>query len=315
LPAYVGTRLGGELEETVARLVLDGVLEVERDGGFVSGPAAVEPRRRRGDHPAGGRTAQLSHDALCYAQALEDLPAEALAARLYAYGRQPVSERLRSRLGTREARELYLGLDRGGPSRRLLEARFVQVSDGDSESPWLLWRARSNGSRPRNGAAGRAKLYVSPSIDALPEVLSATIESVAAARGAAALKLGASVADLCRPDKLMVYFAGLDDLHKAASALSERLDGAGAQGVPFTAAITADGLLSWGLDPPEQVGAGSWRLWVTTLLARYLAVARELQSGSSEPWLYATERLRLDGVDPVTWTPEPALWSDSALAS
>ena len=41
LPAYALARLGEGAERTIARFVADGVLEIEHDGAFVSGPAAL----------------------------------------------------------------------------------------------------------------------------------------------------------------------------------------------------------------------------------------------------------------------------------
>ena len=51
-----------------------------------------------------------------------------------------------------------------------------------------------------------------------------------------------------------------------------------AHGVPFTAEISPDGLLSWGADPPgrsfsDGADSTSWRMWVTRRLAEYLTVA------------------------------------------
>jgi hypothetical protein len=83
-------------------------------------------------------------------------------------------------------------------------------------------------------------------------------------------------------------------------------------GVPFTAAIAADGMLSWGTDPPGNrsgTGGGSWRSWVTGRLADYLAAARPTPSEGVpvEPWQIALERIRLDGVDTDTWVPRPGV--------
>ena len=49
LPAFAAQRLGEEAEEAVARLVLDGVLELEQDGRFVSGRAgSADPTEAAG---------------------------------------------------------------------------------------------------------------------------------------------------------------------------------------------------------------------------------------------------------------------------
>ena len=81
------------------------------------------------------------------------------------------------------------------------------------------------------------------------------------------------------------------------------------QGVPFTAEIGGEGLLSWGVDPAQErhrlawEGPVSWRLFVTSRLARALLHARHESGPGLEPWRFALERLRLEGVDISTWTP------------
>ena len=107
---------------------------------------------------------------------------------------------------------------------------------------------------------------------------------------------------------------------EAADAVLARLAGiAGiaAQGVPFTSEIGGDGLLSWGVDPPAGErsslwdGRESWRLWLSHRLARALIDARAAETPENagiEPWRFALERVRLDGVDTATWTPGALLW-------
>jgi hypothetical protein len=111
----------------------------------------------------------------------------------------------------------------------------------------------------------------------------------------------------------------MDDLQQGAARLRERLAGCPVHGVPFTGPVTADGLLSWGADPPAPSGATndaptSWRMWVTERLAEYLVVARERSAGPLEPWQFALERLRLSGIDTDTWAPVDGMWP-TALAS
>jgi len=131
-------------------------------------------------------------------------------------------------------------------------------------------------------------------------------------------KIGADLAGLLRPDKIVAYFPDFDALARAAQILCERLDGLPAHGVPFTAEIGGGGLLSWGMDPPRDEalpwsGPESWRIWLANRLARALLDARA-QTGTVEtdpaplnpplaPWRFAVERLRLEGVDTDSWTP------------
>jgi hypothetical protein len=158
------------------------------------------------------------------------------------------------------------------------------------------------------------KLYVSPAFDDLPAAFEAVADLLAFSPGVLGFKVGRSLADLCRPDKLVVYFTRQEDLQQGASALRDRLAGYAAHGVPFTAAVTLDGMLSWGVDPPRSLAGltaeGSWRQWVTGRLADYIFAAVGADMLPVEPWQFALERLQLDGVDTETWIPSSRLWDD-----
>lgn len=171
----------------------------------------------------------------------------------------------------------------------------------------------------RDGPDPGYKLYVSPTLDALPRAIEAVADSLASGHGAKAFKVGADLGGLCRPDKLVVYFDRLDDLQDAAVSLEQRLGVCPAHGVPFTAAVTADGLLSWGADPPVfGADAGrvtSWRLWVSELLAEYLESARSDNENALQPWQFALERLRLAGIDTDTWVPASGMWREAAVSA
>ncbi len=269
-----------------------------------------------------GRIGALSTEALRYGQELAALGFSegSLALRLYNYGRRPVTPALAHRLGRTAAFEAHLGIDAAGSARAALEAGWVQRPATSEERPyWRSWRARREQEVSGRWDSGY-KLYVSPGVEALATAFAAVAGSLAGARGVKAFKVGADVHGLCRPDKLVVYFDRLDDLRQGASRVREELDGAPAHGVPFTAAVTSDGLLSWGADPPALDGRQtSWRSWVAGRLAEYLVLgahAPRALGGSAElePWQFALERLRLAGIDTDTWIPASGMWEE-ALAS
>jgi hypothetical protein len=85
--------------------------------------------------------------------------------------------------------------------------------------------------------------------------------------------------------------------------------------VPFSAEITADGLLSWGMDPPgtQRVLAWqepeSWRLWVVRRLAAAMIAAQSDPGSTMTPAEFALERLRHEGVDVEGWTPAASIWA------
>lgn len=309
LPSFMRATLGDDLPATVRRLVLDGILEIFDGGEFVSGPrAGMLLGTRSGSAPTRGRIAQLSVDALRYAQSLQVDDARVLALRLYCYNRRPITPAWAGRLPTREATAHYLGVTNGesGPAPG---PGWISLGGSDVDEHWLAWR--SPASADPGGEHISYKLYVSPSPSAVPDALRISAEVLHELR-APAFKVGADLHGLLRPDKLVAYFTGFEHLAAAAARLRDRLAGLPAHGVPFTAEISADGLLSWGVDPPRRergltwIG-DSWRLWVVGQLAAGLLAARS--ATDEQPWRYALERIRLEGLDPETWIPRQTLFA------
>jgi hypothetical protein len=294
---------------TVARLVLDGALEVESQAGFVSGPAAFGTVVERFDASSTGTIASLSRAALTYGAALRTSEANDLSARLYCYGRRPASAHWRRMLPQRDSVADLLDFRAGLPGSKAARAAWQAKGAGDG---WFSWY-RKNLSHDRGSAA--YKLYVSP----VPAALSGVFEEIVAVlaeSGASSFKVGADAYGVLRPDKLVAYFPALHPLRAAADALAERLDGTPAHGVPFTCAIGDAGLLSWGSDPIPDAGTHSreresWRLWVTNRLADALLHVKAAPSDTVSAETFALARVALDGVDPDSWTPRSRLHSDA----
>jgi hypothetical protein len=287
----------------VARLVLDGMLEREHDGGFVSGPEA-HPLFFAGPAPIqAGAIARLSLEGLRYAAELGTTTVRALADSLYRYNTLPASPQWRRRLPDAKAVSRWLGA--AGTSRGR-SAWTTFLSAKEHGPAWEVWE-RSGGTLPSAGNA-TYKLYVAAPLADLGEARNAVLD-LASTRGAPfAFKLGSDLATLLRPDRLVVYFATLDQLQEGARRLTSKLGGMAGQGVPFTAELGAGLLLSWGADPgdraepPGPLRQSSWRRWITARLATALASA--LAAGAPVPaWHYALDRVSLDGVDPRHWTP------------
>lgn len=311
LPAYVRASLGEAAVRTVAKLVADGVLEIEHRGVFVSGAAAMGLfLETAGDRKGSGRLAGLSLAALRYGQALAVDDPLLLSWRLYTYNHHPLTPRWKRLLPSREAVERYLGIAAGGSCRQLLDRGWGPTGS----APWLSWRARSGAAAEPFSLGGPTwKLYVSPLAETLPETFAVILEALTAGR-ATHFKAGADAAGLLRPDKIVAYFPSFERLAAAAEVVARRLDGAPVQGVPFTSEIGAGGLISWGVDRADEGARGdgeSWRLWLTHRLARALLSARAAAAEGVEPWRFAMERLRLEGVDTDSWTPGALVWRES----
>jgi hypothetical protein len=299
-----------EYAADVIDLVLDGILEIESDAGFVSGSDAIRFAGVPLPDPGGA----LSRDALLHAQELAWNDPETLAMALYRYNHVPISPFWKARFPTPEAVLVHVGADRG-TLRAALERNWTLSHDADGYNAdgWLSWlSAAAPAGRDRDAAT--YKLYVSPRPMRIRDAFEVLVRVLTAIP--ATFKIGSNAAGLLRADKLIAYFATREQLEQAASMMQRELAGCEAQGVPFTAPLDEDGLLSWGVDPPEtdavlrRLQRTSWRLWVVQRLGGALAVAKAARTASAvEPWRFAVARIQRLGIDAATWTPSPALWS------
>ncbi len=300
-----------EYRNDVVDLVLDGILEVEQGGAFLYGadalPVVCAPLKEPDLHNAAAR---LSRDALLHAQDLESGDPRFLTNALYLYNRIPMSPFWKARFPDRDSVLAHLGADRG-PLRVLLERDWIPHPPERSRG-WLSWFSKAPVARGGGGVTH--KLYVSPRPEQIREAFEVVVRVLTGFPGTQ-FKVGDDASGLLRPDKLVTYFLTREQLDEAAAELRRELAGCVAHGVPFTAGIDDAGLLSRGIDPPDSdralswLGRESWRLWVVQHLAAALALAKSAQSGAAvEPWRFAIERVRRQGVDIETWTPSSALW-------
>ncbi|HKP51733.1 MAG TPA: hypothetical protein VJ183_03680 [Chloroflexia bacterium] len=317
LPGYVRTLFGETCERIVAELILDSVLEIEWNGTFVSGAAAYRLLYgKEVSYSADSKLSRLSTDALKYAQELEMTEVSRLSARMYFYNRQPISPYWKRVFPSDVAVAEYLGIEPGGANKPLLDRTWSRVPLVPPRDGWFMWSINQTASQPSEEEPARIyKLYISPIVDHVRDVFTLSLETLSRLK-VITFKVGNDVFGLLRPDKIIAYFATYEDLMEAAGHLQTELKGYTAHGVPFSAEIGLDGLLSWGMDPPRrEQGLGwqereSWRLWVTNRLAAALVSAKANESRTLEPWQFAIERLRLEGVDTNSWIPATNLWEE-----
>lgn len=313
--------------EDIIDLVLDGILEIEIGGAFCSGADAFRiVASQLPDAIEHGRIATLSREALQHAEDLATRDTALLASALYSYNRIPRTRAWNARFPDAEAVLRTIG------SEDILKRHWIR-----SEVPpaWISWRAIHAARSPIT-----FKLYVSPLPSHIADAFGALVRVLAEIPGAQ-MKIGMDAAGLLRPDKIVAYFTSREDLDVAARALAVELKGCPAHGVPFTAGFLGssvprvggteqprnqateepafhDGLLSWGIDPPDSerplswLDRESWRLWIAKSLATALALAKGAQKPVVEPWRFAVERVRRHGVDVDTWTPADTLWRSVA---
>jgi hypothetical protein len=317
LPSYVQGSFGKECNKAIAELVLDSVLEIGKDdGSFVSGSDAYELLYdEKRSTTALGNLAQLSVEALKYAQALDIGDITRLSARMYFYNRQPASPKLLDRLPTVDAVAKCLGIHKNGSNQRTLSRHWLETPLSPPYNGWRMWERRDEELEPAQSAKITYKLYVSPALDFIQEAFGATVQVMTLVK-APKFKVGSDVYGLLRPDKIVAYFEQFETLQDASQRLQNKLAGCPVHGVPFTAELAGDGLMSWGMDPPRNQQAliwqerESWRLWVTNHLATALLSAKQAKSSTLEPWQFALERLQLEGVNTVSWVPEKTIWEN-----
>lgn len=297
IPRYAVRALGDRARRTIAGWVLDGILEVERDGSFVSGATAAAPLALlNGEVPAEGVIGRLSIEAIQWAASLPVHDPIVIAGRLYRYNQVPLSPRYARRYET-ETDDDRLGLLEPRAASTLARSWTRLPASG----PWVSWVNRQAPDKPVD--EGMCKLYVSPTAAMVREVFP-TVVTVVTPHHPLAMKVGRGLYGLLRPDKMVVYFAGRDALHGAALVLAEALTGIPAHGTPFTSSVTADGLLSWGVDPPEADGmisrlrSESWRERLANQMGAALVGAPR-----DNAVRHVLARLEAHGVDVRTWRP------------
>jgi hypothetical protein len=313
IPALLASMFGTD-PSPLYGLVADGVLEVEHEGTFVSGRGALPllstaPPVTPTSHP----TSRLSSAAIAHAAHYEGLDAAALAQKVYAFGRQPCTAALRSRFARDRDLLAFLAADPGVAG--LLTAHWAATAAEDSA--WLSWSTHTP--TPRLGY----KLYVSARIETMPRLFGMAVRAMRRV-ACPSFKIGRRGEGICRPDKMVAYFASLEQLRECAGLVEAELlasdvTPASVHGVPFTAHIDGAGFLAWGMDPPElahltaALRVQSWRQWIAARVAIAVLSARS-DAGPLDVVPFVLQRIELDGIDSRTWTPRLALWREHAAS-
>jgi hypothetical protein len=155
----------------------------------------------------------------------------------------------------------------------------------DKAGPEWVWTQRSDPhwiffSRPgRDEAAhtarcknGHFKIYVSPAAGAFRHAVEATLRTSV---DYATLKFARKHNGTLRSDKIVIFTNSMAHTRRVADAVLSAIGEVPAHGVPFTADLGGDGLLSWATDPvsSELRQFRSWRVWVCHMLVSCINAA------------------------------------------
>lgn len=308
LPQFVKQDYDDELNDMLAKLVLEEVLQLAHNGTFISGVEASKILyKERATHNGSGLSgiAALSQKAIQYVLRLNNLDYSGALFRLYSYNTVPAIVAT-DPFDTNEAVEAFLGIRSGSALAKAVAQHWHKQAPAE-KGGWLAFHRKGSDQRKRKNAVNY-KMYISPLLSDLPNVFEKTMRLLAFTK-AFSFKTGTSQRGLLRPDKFVVYFYEHADLQEAAVLLKEALTGFAAQGVPFTAQLDDTGLLSWGIDPPRDevidgLEGGSWRASITEKLAAAVLQAKAAQSTETEAYNYVLNKIFLERIDPVTWMPQ-----------
>ncbi|WP_342719866.1 hypothetical protein AAG068_27910 (plasmid) [Bacillus paramycoides] len=314
LPSSFKALFGENSLELIAKMVLDGILEIQNNGSFISGTAAY-PLLYESifEEKIDSLIPRLSIEALKHGDLLEGADYNTLIARMYFYNRIPNSPEWEKKYPSPESVLKTLGLDNGGNFQSRFDQKWSYHKQKTIQSGWLSFSAKEKRSSQTENQS-KFKLYISPfpKPSLIREVFQATAD-VLGDMNVQNFKIGQDVIGLLRPDKMVAYFSNFEDCEEAALRIRQKIEGTPAHGVPFTADFSNDGLLSWGMDPPIDMlwGRFSWRLWIISQLTNFLFEAKLYPTTNVEPWKYALERLQNMGIDSSTWAPPHHLFTNT----
>lgn len=319
LPAKFREDSEREMQQLVVQLVLDGVLEIRSNGGFMSGIEAINTVMSEAKRVAGRREAaepndmfRLSRRAIDFALISPyDHPRD-ISWILYNFNRIPMHRYRRRQLPDEEAVLRFLDIDEDGSWRGMPGAirPIPPERDGEGEFTafYQIWRSWRIGRRKKGKEALGYKVYVSPLPDDMPAVFK-IVRGKLADSDAHAMKTGRVASAMLRPDKLIVYFRDISSALAFAGKLLGDTSSFAGHGVPFTYQLNGGtSLISVGVDPPGKFGIeNSWRRYVTDKLA--LAIQGAHRANAEDIFEFIRTYMAMFGVDIDEWRPVNRDWT------
>ncbi|HRI19743.1 MAG TPA: hypothetical protein PLA68_02260, partial [Panacibacter sp.] len=249
LPLYFKSTFDDDVNTTLAKLIMEGIFEIEHCGKYVSGTAAQDALYKKeiiSHSNFSPGAVHHSSKAIQYALHLNNLDTRSIASRLYCYNTAPMMTQENNLFAKPADVENFLAIGKNDPFAWEI-SKYWNKHSPTEKYKWIAWNRKGNF---KNYASGNEvyKIYISPVLTAFPEVFMKSVRVLNKSK-AFSFKTGMDRHGLLRPDKFVVYFYSHADLMQAAALLKKELKGYQAQGVPFTAQLDDDGMLSWGIDP------------------------------------------------------------------
>ncbi len=310
LPHYFTTAATQASNESIARLVLDNILEIEWNNQFVGGSLAVSALYGETifeENKIPDYLSALSMAAIQYALLLNEPDVKSLANRLYTFNTIPWDYQRRnifSALTEHTTKEfLFKNADEG--LKKDLNSNW-NYSLTSEERGWLSWMRPRKTAAPVSSGSEIYKLYISPLIADLPSVFIKSIPIITAS-DAISFKTGSKLQGLLRPDKMVVYFETREAVLETSRLLENEFGSYTPQGVPFTAQTDKKGLLSQGVDPypvnfPEGIEPSSWRTILTDELALAIIQSKTGNMNWNESIAFIRAKLLSAGIDINSWS-------------
>ena len=221
---------------------------------------------------------------------------------LYRFGTVPRDLAIERDFGPDDDPMAVLGMTIGGGARRRLEAAY----EATSFSGWYSFARMASAAQ----LSPICKLYISPRPEALAYAFPLIADELVRIE-VRSFKVGRGIEGLLRPDKIVAYFDERAHMLAAAAVLERALVQCPVQGVPFTADVGGNGLLSSGVDPPPGSVALSWRAWITKRLAASLAA--RVGEPADVRLAGTLADLRFARIDPDTWQPHDNVFRDEVI--
>lgn len=315
-----GVDTSPEYAQFLKKQIIDGVIEVATDSGFKSGINAVDGLGKllAVSQPV-NEIQRLSWRAieLAYRSAIGEV--NQLACRLYFYNRLPVSRHWLTRFPNESHILRFLQLERDGSWPGMPAAIRAGTPKPSSKDRilfhryWRSWIVRAS-RRIKPAKSQVFKVYLSPVPDGMAKVLHIALDLLPGS-GAFHMKAPRTVQGILRPDKIIAYFTDRRDAEAFGRQVLEKSPSVEAQGVPFTSAIDAGALASWGVEPPASAQAfawqerNSWRFWVALRIARAILNVRKAQA--KDPVHSILSAVEVSGIDTRRWLPTSQHWDFS----